>query len=123
MDESGPVYLFKAVKYGQYDPKQLIFRQRLAPLQHGIQALAMLIGHDHVCCMVGLENGQYLDDIRVLEAGERLAFVYESPESPAEVFFVFVGKRVDRPVATASGEFGGKIFLDGDFAFKVGIKC
>ena len=123
MDEPGRVDLFESVQDGQDDGQQFVLRQVLAAGEEGLQAFPVLISHDHVGRIVGLEDGEHLHDIRVFETRERLALVDEPAQTPVEVFLVLVRECPDRTVFPAHGEVGRQVLLDGHLHLQVGVVC
>ena len=115
MQEVGLVdHLQRVEQRGEDGVELLLARRASQRLEPPLQALALLEVEHHVAGLVVAEVAVELDDIGVVELGERLRFLDEALEPPIVVACRVLRARQHVDAVGARGDVARKVFLDGD---------
>ena len=111
--------LFQPVEQWEDQRHQLLLVD-LLPLTHAVvQALALDEVHDDVGGTVGLEEPHDLNDVRMVELGQRLGFAQELLKTPTIVRLGLARLRLHGGLRIPDGKAHRQVFLDRHLFFEL----
>ena len=110
------VQRLQGIQEGEQEAQDLVFRERGTPRQDRLQVLPLLIVHDEIGGVVGLEQVHQPHDVGMIEPVQVLGLRDEPPEARGVVVEEHIREGLEPLLFPAPGHLRGEVFLDRDDA-------
>ncbi len=105
--ESCLMHPLQAIEQRHEQRAQTFLAAALGLAEQGAEAAPLLVLHDHIGGVVGLEDAVHADDVGMLEARQGAGLAQKAVQTPAEGFGLVLRDRFHRAVVPAHGQIRG----------------